>query len=49
MKTMLRIITLLSFVLAVSATAQAHEKPSIDLSKGTLNGRVFTTLTIAKI
>jgi hypothetical protein len=49
MKTMMSMYTLLYVVLAFSQTAHAIEKPNIDLYKGTLNGRVFYTLTIDDI
>src|SRR5436305_12529744 len=49
MKTLLCISTLLAVVFALSSTAHAIEKPSIDLSKGTLNGRAFYTLTMKDI
>src|SRR5215211_5346747 len=49
MKTLMSIVTLLSVFFALPFTAHAIEKPDIDLSKGTLNGREFYTLTIDDI
>jgi hypothetical protein len=49
MKTLMSIVTLLSVVFALPFTAHAIEKPDIDLYNGTLNGRVFYTLTIDDI
>ena len=46
MKTVMSVFPLLFVVFALSPSAHAIEKPNIDLYKGTLNGRVFYTLTI---